>query len=103
MATVTRARLTESVHEEVGLPRREAAALVDTVIELIAEHLEAGEAVKISSFGSFGLRDKSERKGRNPKTLEAVPILPRRVVTFRASGVLKAKIGRAMRETGRRS
>lgn len=72
------------------MPRREAAALVDTVIELIAEHLEAGEAVNISSFNSFGLRDKSEREGRNPKTLEAVPILPRRVVTFRASGVLKA-------------
>ena len=96
MATVTRAQLAQAVHNELGLPRREAAALVDAVIELIAERLEAGESVMISSFGTFRVRDKPERMGRNPKTLEAVPIPPRRVVTFQASGVLKAKIGQRM-------
>ena len=103
MATVTRAHLAEAVHNEVGLPRREAAALVDETIELIAERLEAGEAVKISSFGSFRLRDKPERTGRNPKTLEVVPISPRRVVVFRASGMLKAKVDKARREAAGRS
>ena len=96
MVTVTRADLTDAVHREIGLPRRDAAALVDTVIEIIAERLEAGEDVKISSFGSFTVRNKSLRVGRNPKTGEAVPILPRRVVTFRASGVLKQLINDAM-------
>lgn len=96
MATVTRAHLAEAVYNEVELPRREATVLVDTLIELIAECLEAGEAVKISSLGAFRVRDKRERMGRNPKTLEAVPIPPCRVVTFRASGVLKAKIDQRM-------
>ena len=96
MATVTRADLTDAVHKEIGLPRRDAAALVDTVIETIAERLETGEDVKKSSFGRFTVRDKGSRVGRNPKTGEAVPILPRRVVAFRASGVLKQRISDAM-------
>ena len=95
MATVTRADLTDAVHREIGLPRRDAAALVDAVIETIAERLEAGEDVKISSFGRFAVRDKGLRVGRNPKTGETVPILPRRVVAFRASGVLKQRINDA--------
>ena len=96
MATMTRADLTDAVHKEIGLPRRDAAALVDTVIETIAERLEAGEDVKISSFGRFTVRDKGLRVGRNPKTGEPAPILPRRVVVFRASAVLKQRINDAM-------
>ena len=96
MSTVTRAHLARAVAKESGLLQRDAATLVDTATEAIAERLEAGEAVKISSFGSFRLRDKPMRMGRNPRTLEAAPITPRRVVTFRASGVLKAKIDEAL-------
>ena len=82
------------------MPRREAAELVDEVIEMIAERLSAGEEVKISSFGSFTLRDKELRMGRNPKTGEAAPILPRRVVVFRASAVLKMRIKEALAGMG---
>ena len=96
MATVTRADLTDAIHREIGLPRRDAAALVDTVIETVAERLEVGEDVKISSFGHFTVRGKGLRVGRNPKTGEPAPILPRRVVAFRASGVLKQRIYDAM-------
>ena len=92
MATVTRADLSEAVWQEVGLPGREAAQLVDMVIEAIAERLAAGETVKISGFGSFTLRDKGPRLGRNPKTGEAAEISPRRVVVFRASPGLKKRI-----------
>ncbi len=96
MATVTRADLSDAVHKETGLPRREAAELVETVIEAIAERLSAGEAVKISSFGSFTVRDKGLRMGRNPKTGEPARIEPRRVVTFTASAKLKKRIDRTM-------
>ena len=99
MSTVTRAHLARAVAEETGLLQRDAAAIVDAAIEAITERLEAGEAgeaVKLSSFGSFRLRDKPMRMGRNPRTLEAAPIAPRRVVIFRASGVLKAKIDEAL-------
>ena len=92
MATVTRADLRDAIHAELGLPLREAAELVDEVIEAIAERLSAGEAVKISSFGSFTVRDKGLRIGRNPKTGEPAPIEPRRVVVFRASAKLKRRI-----------
>ena len=96
MATVTRADLSAAVRAELGLPRREAAELVDAVIEAIAERLTAREHVKISSFGNFTVRDKSLRMGRNPKTGEAAPILPRRVVVFRASKILKGRINEMM-------
>ena len=86
--TVTRAQLSEVVYQEVGLSRNESADLVETVIEEISCALERGESVKISSFGSFSVREKGERIGRNPKTGEEVPILPRRVLVFRASHVL---------------
>ena len=92
MATVTRDDLARAVAEETGLTRRDARRLVDTVIEEMAARLEAGEAVKITGFGSFNLRDKGERLGRNPLTLEAAPIAPRRVVAFRASHLLKKRI-----------
>lgn len=92
MATVTRARLSEAVYREVGLSRDESAKLVESVIEKIASKLSDGEAVKISSFGSFSVREKGWRVGRNPKTGEEVPILSRRVAVFRASHVLKNRV-----------
>jgi integration host factor subunit alpha len=89
---VTRAQLSEAVYEQVGLSRNESAALVETVLDEISQALERGETVKISSFGTFGVRQKGRRVGRNPKTGEEVPILPRRVLVFRASHVLKDRI-----------
>jgi len=90
--TITRADLAEAVYEEVGLSRNESADLVDTVFEEISRELVLGGLVKISSFGSFSVREKGERIGRNPKTGVEVPILPRKVLTFKASHVLKDKI-----------
>ena len=90
--TVTRAELAEAVYQEVGLSRIESAALVEAILAEMADALVAGEAVKISSFGSFSVRQKGERIGRNPKTGEEVPILPRRVLVFRPSHVLKDRI-----------
>ena len=90
--TVTRADLAESVFRKVGLSRTESAELVETVIDEICNAIVRGESVKLSSFATFQVRDKNERIGRNPKTGEEVPILPRRVMTFKASNVLKTKI-----------
>lgn len=90
--TLTRAQLSEAVYEEVGLSRNESADLVETVLEEICQALERDDIVKISSFGSFSVRQKGKRVGRNPKTGEEVPILPRRVLVFRASHVLKDRI-----------
>ena len=90
--TVTRADLSEAVYQEVGLSRNESANLVESVLSEIAETLTRGETVKISSFGSFSVRQKGQRIGRNPKTGQEVPILPRRVLVFRASNVLKSMI-----------
>jgi integration host factor subunit alpha len=95
-ATVTRADLSEAVYQEVGLSRNDSAALVETILEQIVEALGRGETVKISSFGSFSVRQKGRRIGRNPKTGEEVPILPRKVLVFRASHVLKNRINRAL-------
>ena len=94
--TVTRAHLSEAVYEEVGLSRNESAELVETVLEEISGALSRGEMVKISSFGSFGVRQKGQRIGRNPKTGEEVPILPRQVLVFRASHVLKDRINQGL-------
>ena len=90
--TMTRADLSEAVYQEVGLSRNESAQLLETVLEEISEALTRDEVVKISSFGSFSVRQKGQRIGRNPKTGEEVPILPRRVLVFRPSQVLKAHI-----------
>jgi integration host factor subunit alpha len=90
--TLTRADLAEAVFHKVGLPRNESAELVESVIREIIGCLEKGENVKLSSFGSFGVRDKRERVGRNPKTGEVVPITPRRVLVFRASNIMKERI-----------
>ncbi len=98
--TVTRAHLSEALYEEVGLSRNECAELVDTVLREISDTLTKGEAVKISSFGSFSVRQKGERIGRNPRTGEEAPVLARRVVVFRASNVLKSHVGSALRNDG---
>ena len=95
-ATVTRAHLAEAVYREIGLSRNESADLVETVLREVSMSLARGESVKISSFGSFSVRQKGARVGRNPKTGEEVPILPRRVLVFRASNVLKSKINQSM-------
>ena len=91
-ATVTRAQLSEAVYQEVGLSRNESADLVEVVLKEIADALARGENVKISSFGSFFVRAKGKRIGRNPKTGEEVPINPRKVLVFRASHVLKDRV-----------
>jgi len=90
--TITRAQLGESVYQEVGLSRSESADLLEAVLNNISDALSRGETVKISSFGSFSVRQKGQRIGRNPKTGEEVPILPRRVLVFRPSQVLKSRI-----------
>jgi len=96
--TVTRAQLSEAVYQEVGLSRNESAELVESVIAEIAGALERGEIVKISSFGSFAVRQKGQRIGRNPKTGQEVPISPRRVLVFRASHALKNQINSGLTE-----
>ena len=90
--TVTRADLAEAVYRKVGLSRTESAELVETVLDRVCDAIVRGETVKLSSFATFHVRDKSERVGRNPKTGEEVPISPRRVMTFKASNVLKQKV-----------
>lgn len=90
--TITRADLAEAVYEQVGLSRNESGELVKSVFLEIANRLIRGDAVKISSFGSFAIRQKGERIGRNPKTGVEVPIKPRKVLVFRASHVLKDHI-----------
>lgn len=90
--TTTRSTLSEAVFKNVGLSRNESASLVDSVFSEILTSLITGKDVKISSFGTFIVRQKKERVGRNPKTGEEVPITARSVVTFRASNVLKSKV-----------
>ena len=90
--TITRADLSEAVYQEVGLSRNESAQLVEAVLSEMGETLVTGDSVKISSFGSFSVRQKSGRIGRNPKTGEEVPIAPRRVLVFRPSHVLKERV-----------
>ena len=92
MNTLTRAHLAEAIYAQVGLSRNESAALLEIVLERMSATLEAGESVKISAFGSFVVRQKGKRVGRNPKTGVEVPILPRRVLVFRPSQVLKAYV-----------
>jgi len=94
--TMTRADLAEAVFQKVGLPRNESAELVELVLKEISGSLERGSPVKLSSFGSFGIREKGERIGRNPKTGEEVPITPRRVLVFRASNIMKERINTAL-------
>jgi len=90
--TLTRAAIAEAVHKKLGISRAESLAMVESIIDHMGDALERGENVKISGFGTFLLRDKGERIGRNPKTGVEVPITSRRVMTFRASQMLKDKI-----------
>ena len=90
--TLTRADLAEAVVRKVGLPRNESHELVELVLSQISESLATGDPVKLSSFGSFGIRQKGQRIGRNPKTGQEVPITPRRVLVFRPSNIMKSKI-----------
>lgn len=92
--TLTRADLAEAVVQKVGLPRNESQELVELVLGEICNSLERGDHVKLSTFGSFDIRAKGERVGRNPKTGEEVPITPRRVLVFRASNIMKDRINR---------
>lgn len=94
--TLTRQHLAEAVYAQVGLSRNESADLVDRVLEEVSARLIRGETVKLSSFGTFAVRSKGGRIGRNPKTGEEVPISPRRVLVFRASHVLKAMINEGL-------
>src|ERR1700704_6985231 len=98
--TVTRAQLTEAVYQEVGLSRNESAELVESVIAEISRALERGDMVKISSLGSFAVRRKGQRVGRNPKSGQEVPISPRRVLVFRASPLLKRSVDQALTKAG---
>ncbi|MGH1425619.1 MAG: integration host factor subunit alpha [Pseudooceanicola sp.] len=90
--TLTRMDLSEAVFREVGLSRNESAQLVETVLLHMSDALVAGEQVKISSFGTFSVRDKAARMGRNPKTGTEVPINPRRVLSFRPSHLMKERV-----------
>lgn len=101
--TITRADLAEAVYQEVGLSRNESAELVESVLGEIGDALVRGEGVKLSSFGSFAVRQKGQRIGRNPKTGEEVPILPRKVLVFRASHVLKDLINKTLTGSGSKS
>ena len=95
MQTLTRADLSDVVHREIGLSRADSATMVEQVLDLMCGAMSSGENVKISGFGTFVLRDKGERIGRNPKTGVEVPIEPRRVLTFRASQMMRERIGAA--------
>lgn len=93
--TITRANLSEAVYQQLGLSRTESAQLVEMVLQEICQAITRGETVKLSSFGSFVVRSKGERVGRNPKTGIEVPITPRRVMVFKPSNILKSRINGA--------
>ncbi|MBB3982476.1 integration host factor subunit alpha [Sphingobium fontiphilum] len=93
--TLTRADLAESLNRHIGLSRAEASAIVESILDHMTDALARGENVKISSFGTFVLRDKTQRMGRNPKTGVEVPIEPRRVLTFRASQTMRDRVAKA--------
>ena len=93
-ATLTRADLAETVNRQIGLSRAESAEIIEQILAKMCGALADGENVKISGFGTFILRDKTERVGRNPKTGAEVPIAPRRVLTFRASQAMRDRIAR---------
>ena len=96
--TLTRADLIEAVYNEIGLSRVESSEIVEAVLDEVSTALVSGEEVKLSSFGTFSVRQKSGRIGRNPKTGEEVPITPRRVLSFRASHVMKDRINEAFKK-----
>lgn len=91
-STLTRAEISGSIHQKIGLSRNESSRIVESILDHMTDALARGENVKISGFGTFVLRDKNERIGRNPKTGVEVPILPRRVMTFRASQAMRERV-----------
>jgi integration host factor subunit alpha len=93
--TLTRADIAETLNRQIGLSKSESATIVESLLGHIASALESGENVKISGFGTFALRDKNQRIGRNPKTGVEVPITPRRVLTFRPSQTMRQRIAKA--------
>lgn len=99
--TLTRADLAEAVVRKIGLPRNESQELVELVLGEISSALARGEPVKLSSFGSFGIRQKGERVGRNPKTGKEVPITPRKVLVFRPSNIMKERINSGHQTTAK--
>lgn len=101
--TLTRADLTDALYKALGISRNDSSDFVERILEEVSASLERGETVKISSFGTFSVRQKKLRMGRNPKTGEEVPITPRRVVTFRASHVLKDQINKSLAGRGARA
>lgn len=94
--TITRADLAESLYKEIGLSRLESADMIESIINYISEALLRGETVKLAGFGTFSLRDKNERIGRNPKTGVVVPITSRRVIIFKPSQVLRERVDSAL-------
>ena len=94
VGTLTRADLAEAINRKMGFSRAESLEMVESILGHMTDALKRGENVKISGFGSFVLRDKKERIGRNPKTGVEVPITPRRVMTFRASQLLRERIAK---------
>ena len=101
--TLTRADLSEAMVQKVGLPRNECQDLVELILKEVSDALAVGQSVKLSSFGSFGIRSKGQRVGRNPKTGEEVPITPRRVLVFKPSNIMKERINVAKPTKARKS
>ena len=99
--TITRADLAEAVYRRLGLSRTESAAMVEMVLKEICDAIVEGETVKLSSFGSFMVRDKGLRVGRNPKTGHEVPIPPRRVTVFKPSNIMKQRINEGLTDAAR--
>ena len=99
--TLTRAHLAEALVDKVGLPRNESQDMVEIILKEISDSLAHGEQVKLSSFGSFGIRSKGERIGRNPKTGQEVPITPRRVLVFKPSNIMKETINEQLSKKSR--
>ncbi|RZB38208.1 MAG: integration host factor subunit alpha [Desulfobacteraceae bacterium Eth-SRB2] len=90
--TLTKAQIVESIHNKIGLTKNKSSEIVETCLEIIKSELESGEDVLVSGFGKFCVREKKERKGRNPATGDAMMLAPRRVITFKCSGKLKDMI-----------
>ena len=89
---MTKSEIIESLHDQIGFSKRESAGIIETLFDIIKETLEQGENLKLSGFGSFNIRDKRARCGRNPQTGEAITITPRRVLTFKASNVFREEL-----------
>jgi integration host factor subunit alpha len=90
--TLTKIQIVESIHDETGLPKKKSTKIVETFIEIIKKSLASGEDVMISNFGRFCVKEKSERKGRNPATGEDLMLEPRKIVTFKCSGKLRDRV-----------